>query len=232
MGHRLLHRILRGASRGEFFTNAKSDRPLLTGSALRIVSSSQGQFVLIDVPVPKTRKDLASTPAMAVSPQSHFDFDPVRLLQAYRERALSMGIHVLDDEAAFKTRDGKPVDRLFMVSTAERLREAVGVSIVDSKGARVEISAASWRAGFVMSSRDAKIVPTTMRANGRWASESGPAPYTVDTLKVFQDMTDAIISTHAKQAKPIKGGHYMSGALLLCTEQGGSVGLQSNSALS
>ena len=55
---------------------------LRTGSALRIVSSLQGQFVLIDVPVPKTRKDLASAPAMAVSPQSHFGFDPVRLLQA------------------------------------------------------------------------------------------------------------------------------------------------------
>jgi hypothetical protein len=76
---------------------------LRTGSALRIVSSLQGQFVLIDVPVPKKRKDLASTPAMAVSPQSHFGFDPVRLLQAYRGSALSMGIHVLDDEAAFKT---------------------------------------------------------------------------------------------------------------------------------
>ena len=214
---------------GEFFVRPGSDRPVLTGEAVRIMESSQGRFVIIDVPSPKTRKDLESIPAMAVSPTSDFLFDPVSLLLEYRSRAQEMGIDVLHGNAAFRLRSGLPLDRDFMVSHAERLSAAAGLEILDAKGKRVKISAASWRAGFVMSSRDAHVKPSTMRANGRWASEAGPVPYTVDTLQSFQNMSEAIIRSHTKQTQAgvrDAGGRFIASTLLLRTGQGGSFGLR------
>ena len=205
---------------GEFFVRPGSDRPVLTGAALTIMSSAQGRFVVIDVPSPKTRKDLESVPAMAVSPPGGIAFDPVTLLLEYRLRAREMDIDVLRSNAAFKMRNGLPLDRDFMVTNAERLCTTAGVEVLDAKGKRVKISAASWRAGLVMSSRDAQVKPSTMRANGRWASEAGPGPYTVDTLQSFQSMTEAIIRTHTKQTQAgvrDAGGRFIASTLLLRT---------------
>jgi hypothetical protein len=204
---------------GEFFIQPKSTRPLLTGAAVSICASAQGHYVLINVPSPKTRKDLASIPAMACSSahSSEFAFDPVNLLRAYRERASRLSINVLGHNAAFKSRDDRPIDRDFMVHRAERLRAAAGVEILNTDGKAIKVSAASWRAGFVMSSRQADIAPSTMRSNGRWSSTSGPVPYMVDTLDLFQQMSSQLVSDYYKRNNTgvAAGGKFVSSNLLL-----------------
>ena len=207
---------------GEFFTQSKSDRPLLTGAAVVLCSAAQGPYVLINIPSPKTRKDVVSVPAMAVSPmtsQSVFPLDPVTLLRAYRARAASLAIDVLGKNAAFKSKSGKPIDRNFMVGRAEKLRAATGVEILDTDGKPIKVSAASWRAGFVMSSRHADVLPSTVRSNGRWASAGGPVPYMVDTLELFQNLSKQLVKKHFEMKQTSvatnAGGKFVSCSLLL-----------------
>lgn len=204
---------------GEFFVQPKSDRPLLSGAAVLICESEQGPYVLINVPSPKTRKDLASIPAMACSSAllSDFIFDPVVLLRCYRRRAARLGINVLGHNAAFKSQNNKPIDRRFMIERAERLRAAAGIEILNTEGKPIKVSAASWRAGFVMSSRQADVSPSTMRSNGRWTSISGPVPYMVDTLELFQQMSRQLVSDYYKRNRKsvAAGGKFVSSNLLL-----------------
>ncbi len=131
---------------GEFFVQPKSERPILTGGAVSIRAAPTGPYVFIEVPSPKTRKDLVSIPAIAMSTVKGFCFDPVILLTLYRERAAAKSIHVLGKNAAFKSSDGKPISRVFMVSRAEKLRSAAGIEILNSSGNPIKVSAASWRA--------------------------------------------------------------------------------------
>jgi hypothetical protein len=161
---------------GEFFVQPKSDRPVLSGAAVSIRATQTGSFVFIEVPSPKTRKDLVSIPAIAMGTVKGFSFDPVVLLMLYRQRAAAQLINVLGKNAAFKSSDGKPITRSFMVSRAEKLREAAGIEILNSSGAPIKVSAASWRAGFVMSARQAGVMPDVIRNNGRWTSVGGPMP--------------------------------------------------------
>jgi len=207
---------------GEFFTQAKSDRPLLTGAAVILRSSPQGPYVLINVPSPKTRKDLLSIPAMAASPTASsktFPLDPVALLRAYRTRASHLGIDVLGKNAAFKSANGKPISRSFMVGRAEKLRATIKLEILNTKGEPIKVSAASWRAGFVMSSRNADVLPSTVRANGRWTSVGGPMPYMVDTLELFQKLSTQLVTNHyARTPRSVgtnAGGKFVSDSLLL-----------------
>ena len=206
---------------GEFFTQPKSDRPLLTGSAVSIHESPQGPYVLINVPSPKTRKDLISIPAMAASPSATFDafpLDPVVLLRAYRARASRLSIDVTGSNAAFRTLSTKPIDRLFMVGRAEALRKISKQLIIGTDGKPIKVSAASWRAGFVMSSRHADVLPSTVRSNGRWTSVGGPIPYMVDTLELFQNLSNQLVTKHYEKKKASvgnAGGKFMSSSLLL-----------------
>ena len=207
---------------GEFFVQPKSDRPLLTGKAVSLRSSALGPYVFINVPLPKTRKDLASIPAMAASPTkapANFPFDPVKLLSCYRARAAQKGINVLGEHAAFKSKHDTPIDRLFMVGKAEKLRAATGIVIRDSDGKPIKVSAASWRAGFVMSSRQADVQDSTVRANGRWTSVGGPIPYMVDTLDLFQKLSNQLVNKHYEKnqagVEPNAGGKFESCSLFL-----------------
>jgi hypothetical protein len=207
---------------GEFFTQPKSDRPLLTGSAVNIHESAQGPYVLINVPSPKTRKDLVSIPAMAASPAAthkYFPLDPVALLRTYRGRALTRSLNVLGSNAAFKTLNGKPLSRSFMVDRAESLRAAAHIKILDMDGKPIKVSAASWRAGFVMSSRHADVLPSTVRSNGRWTSAGGPIPYMVDTLELFQNLSTQLVTKHYEDSRrgvgTNAGGKFRSSSLLL-----------------
>jgi len=206
---------------GEFFVQPKSDRPLLTGAAVSLRRSNTGPYVYVEVPSPKTRKDLVSIPAIATSTVAGFAFDPVALLKAYRARAASSAINVLGKNAAFKSQDGKPINRLFMISRAERLRAAAGIKILNSAGKPIKVSAASWRAGFVMSARQADVMPEMIRVNGRWTSAGGPVPYSVDTLDTYQRMTCALVASHASQSRKGPGagtgagGQFASSSLLL-----------------
>jgi len=203
---------------GEFFIQPKSDRPILTGAAVSVRSSSTGPFVFVEVPSPKTRKDLISIPAIAASPMGNFVFDPVLLLRTYRERAILLRINVLGKNAAFKYGNGKPIDRLFMISRAESLRAAAKITILDTAGKPIKVSAASWRAGFVMSARQAGIMPDMIRNNGRWTSVGGPLPYTIETLDNYQQMTKSLVTSYAKstlKGAVSAGGQFASSSLLL-----------------
>jgi len=207
---------------GEFFQQPKSDRPLLTGKAVSVRESAQGPYVFINVPLPKTRKDLLSIPAMAASPSeapASFPFDPVKLLRCYRSRAAQKGLNVLGSNAAFLSQNGKPIDRLFMVGRAEKLRLATGIDIRDSNGKAIKVSAASWRAGFVMSSRQADVQDSTVRCNGRWTSAGGPIPYMVDTLDLFQKLSNQLVTKHYEKNRAgvgtNAGGKFVSSTLFL-----------------
>ena len=205
---------------GEFFVQPKSTRPVLSGKAVNIRGPPNGQYVFIDVPSPKTRKDKISIPAIAASPCSNFIFDPVSLLSIYRTRAAKLKINVLGENAAFKSGDGKPLCREFMISRAEELRAFSKIEITDMDGKPLKVSAASWRAGFVLSARQAGIVHENICANGRWASVGGPIPYTVETLDVFQSMSKRIAVNYSTSTqKGIgyagAGGQFASCSLLL-----------------
>ena len=205
---------------GEFFVQPKSDRPILSGAAVSLRSSTSGPYVYIEVPSPKTRKDLVSLPAIASCNIDGFTFDPVKLLRMYRSRAAELSINVLGSNAAFKSRDGKPIHRAFMITRAERLRVAARINIQNSNGKPIKISAASWRAGFVMSARQANITGDTIRSSGRWKSAGGPIPYSVDTLDIYQSMTTALVTDHTTRTLKgsgfsSAGGHFASSSLLL-----------------
>lgn len=200
---------------GEFFVQPKSERPILKGTHLQEMTSDQGTYILINVPSPKTRKDLMSIPAIAASPSTAFAFDPVALLRAYRARASMAGIDVLGNQAAFKSLNGQPIDRGFMISKAEYLRAKAGIVILNSEGKPIKVSAASWRAGFVMSSRSADVQASTMRSNGRWTSPGGPIPYMVDTVQLFQSMTNQIIADYTTRNRSNLGGKFVASSLLL-----------------
>ena len=207
---------------GEFFVQPKSERPILNGKSVSIHSPPTGAYVYIEVQSPKTRKDLVAIPAMAMGTNSGFQFDPVVLLRAYRARAAMKAINILGANAAFKTSKGKPIDRLFMISRAEQLRAAAGIVIRNTAGKPIKVSAASWRAGYVMSARQAGVFEETIRSNGRWTSVGGPLPYTVDTIGTYQAMTKSLVANYTKQTKKGAitfgsgaGGHFVSSSLLL-----------------
>ena len=205
---------------GEFFIQPKSDRPILTGAAVSLRSAPSGPYVFVEVPSPKTRKDLISLPAIASCNIDGYAFDPVKLLRAFRARAISASVNVLGSNAAFKSRNGKPIDRAFMISRAERLRAAAKIDVFNSSGKPIKISAASWRAGFVMSARQANITSDVIRSSGRWKSVGGPIPYTVDTLGTYQSMTTALVTDHTTRVLlgsgfSSAGGHFASSSLLL-----------------
>jgi hypothetical protein len=209
---------------GEFFIQPKSDRPILSGAAITIRESAQGPYALINVPSPKTRKDLVSIPAMAASPAvtfGTFPLDPVVLLRSYRSRAARLGIDVMGANAAFKTLKGNPIDRKFMIGRAELLRANAKVEILNSDGKPIKVSAASWRSGFVMSARHAEVLPSTVRSNGRWTSVGGPIPYMVDTLELFQNLSNQLVNKHYETsragagASTSAGGKFVGISLLL-----------------
>ena len=205
---------------GEFFVQPKATRPILTGKAVSIRGPPGEQYVYIDVPSPKTRKDIVSIPAIAASPSTGFIFDPVAFLTHYRARAAILKINVLGDNAAFKTKDDKPINRLFMISRAEKLRVLSKIEILDTDGKPLKVSAASWRAGFVLSARQAGIVQENIRTNGRWTSVGGPMSYTVETLDVFQAMSKRLASNYSTSTRKGigfagAGGQFASSSLLL-----------------
>ena len=107
-----------------------------------------------------------------------------------------------------------------MISRAEKLRAQANIEITDTDGKHLKVSAASWRAGFVLSARQAGIVQENIRTNGRWASVGGPIPYSVETLDVFQSMSKRLaISYTTSTLKGIgyagAGGQFASCSLLL-----------------
>ena len=193
--------MLFGALRGGEATSCPaSSRPLLLGKMVSLldVPGSLASGVQIRVPRAKTAQFAEYQDAFALDSHASFLLNPSLLLRSYRAaaRSLSPPIPVEGDFPAFRMRSGCAASRDFMVSRASALALRAGVCIRDDKGGRVPFSAASWRAGYVLSARSAGVDEFTIRANGRWASSSGPLPYSHASTASLQEASQRIV-THA-----------------------------------
>jgi hypothetical protein len=206
-----------GLRGGEFFTYPKSSRPLLRGKDITPVALRGVEFLVIDVPKPKNRPFACSARTFASGSMHLREFHPSLLLTAYRERARARGLNVVGTNSAFQSADGAPLTRDFMVTRAELLREKAGLVFLTTKGKPVMIYAASWRAGYVLSAQSAGVSSNTIRATGRWDSETGPRPYTFETTATLQTTADQIATCHLRLASITTqtGGQFVSSSLIL-----------------
>ena len=190
--------MLFGALRGgEATTSPGSSRPLLLGRMVSFIDTpgSLASGVHIRVPRAKTAQFQEYQDAYAMDSHAAFMLNPSRLLRAYRAAAnvLRPPIPVDGEFPAFRLRSGSAATRDFMVSRAKSLAQAAGIRVLDSKGQQVPFAAASWRAGYVLSARAAGIDEFTIRANGRWASTSGPMPYSNASTATLQEASQQIV---------------------------------------
>ena len=118
--------------------------------------------------------------AIAMSTTSSFLFDPVVLLKAYRSRALDKSVNALGKNAAFKSTDGKPIDRVFMISRAEKLRAAAGIRILNAAGKPIKVSDASWRAALscLRVKQVSCLTLSEPMAGGHLSADQCPTPLT------------------------------------------------------
>ena len=223
-----------GAMRGgELFTSPESTRPILEGRMVGIKFSQEASplgprraQVHISVPLPKTRSGVAYQLAVVASPLVKIDVDPVRALEAYRRKAMALGLDTSGGNPAFQLRDGKPVTRDFMVKRAHMLLRRTGVELVDEQGAPIKFKATSWRAGYVESATQAGVSELQVRATGRWASRIGMMSYSSRSEHTFQSAADAI-GMAAMQRGPLPTasvvvGKSSSGISSAVTPSGGS----------
>jgi hypothetical protein len=206
---------------GEFFTYPKALRPVLLRKNVSVVVGGGRRYVKINVVQPKTRPGISSEQAFAASPGAGHVLDPVTLWLEFDARRRRLG-HRLISEAvcpAFAREDGTAITRKFMVGRARALCKEAGLQVFDSDGNIVQIAAASWRAGFVLSARSAKVDEATIRAVGRWASASGPTPYTFDSTETIQLASQSIAFSSAgisgvRSSSSFAGGHYASSSIV------------------
>lgn len=190
--------MLFGALRGGELTRVRgSSRPILVGSDVFTfrIGEKDGSFssgVRIRIRAPKTEPGSAFQEASAIDASNHFSLNPSFWLDAYRLRASSLRLDVLNGQPAFKCMKGLPVTRDFMVGRANELRVQSGVAVLDADGSHVPFLAASWRAGYVLSARAAGIPEFLIRKAGRWASAGGPAPYTFASVVELRDASRAM----------------------------------------
>ena len=189
--------MLFGALRGgEATTCPGSSRPILLGRMVSFanVPGSLASGVHVRVPKAKTAQSQEYQDAYALDSHAAFLLNPSRLLLAYRAaaKALHPPIPVEGEYPAFRLRSGIAATRDFMVSRARTLSKFAGIRILDSAGKQVPFAAASWRAGYVLSARAAGVDEFTIRANGRWASSSGPMPYSFASTASLQEAAHRI----------------------------------------
>ena len=200
--------MLLGALRGGELTRVKgTSRPTLLGQdvflfSIREIDGSVSSGVKILIRAPKTEPGMAFQEAFAVDASSSFVLNPSFWLLAYRRAAEAQGLVVLGTQPAFKTARGDILSRDAMVARANALRVMTGVSIRDADGRTVPFLAASWRAGFVLSARAAGISEFLIRKAGRWASSSGPAPYTFASMAEFRSASLAMALTAGSAQLP------------------------------
>ena len=191
--------MLFGALRGgEATVSSSSARPILLGKMVSFldVPGSLASGVLVRVPRAKTAQFAEYQDAFAIDSHAAFILNPSLLLRAYRSaaRSLSPPIPVEGDYPAFRMKSGSVASRDFMVSRARSLAARAGVSIRDAEGNQVPFSAASWRAGYVLSARSAGVDEFTIRSSGRWASSSGPLPYSHASTASLQEASQKIVT--------------------------------------
>ena len=167
---------------GEFFTRPGGKRPILLRSMIFPSPVNQHcKLVRIEVPAPKTAVGALSQTAIASSPGRCFELDPWVLWTEYDGRRLQLLRPASDACPAFQRRSGKALDSGFMLGRTNDLCERCGIVVLDSDGSRVPTRSASWRAGFVLSAREARVPEPTINAAGRWKSAGGSWPYSFDS---------------------------------------------------
>ena len=73
---------------------------------------------------------------------------------------------------AFRMADGSALSKAWMLKRTRELLSEAGVVFPDHLGARVDVAAASWRAGGACSAKRAGVSDATICHMGRWASNS------------------------------------------------------------
>ena len=189
------------ALRGGEATRSKgSSRPVLVGRDVILDTSSTTSGVIIRIRKPKTEPGLDYQLGRAYDPEGEADLCPSSLLAAYRAKALSKGISVLDLEPAFKMANAAVLTLDFMLARANALKLKAGVRILDEGMVNVPFRAASWRAGYVLAARGAGISELQIRDTGRWSSDGGPAPYTFTSKEAFRSASTAMVKATATAA--------------------------------
>lgn len=181
---------------GEFFTYPGSKRPLLLESYVtkRVDEDTSGgprKVIMLKVPLPKTMQGQMFTYKVAVSavlPPARAQsergagrgFNTGRsLLDAYdawtayadRRNGRWPSIHGIE-RAAFTMENGEPLSRAFMVNTTRELMARAKIVCTNPSGERIDVVAASWRAGHVVSALDANFDEAYIKAAGQWTSKA------------------------------------------------------------
>jgi hypothetical protein len=202
---------------GEFFVREGSSRPVLRRSMLTVVrNSGPSAFIRVDVPSPKTNKQRSSEPALAMDPGSHFELSPIRLWLTYDSaRRRHFGIQP-QDPPAFQLQSGEPLSGSFMLGRARDLCRNANLQVLDCDGRVVPVGAASWRAGYVLSAKNAHISDSTICANGRWRSLPSAAPYSFESTRSLGQAATSISSLVCQggPSATFAGGRFLSDNVL------------------
>lgn len=176
--------FLRG---GEFLFSKGSDRPVLTVSDIVLQHKHGVDMIVVSVRAPKARWWLETESVVCLAPSSAPLLDPVWLVRGMRNLApVSSG--PLDP--AFPREDGLPVSKQWMLQKTRRLLELAGICFPDHLGARVDVGAASWRAGGACTAKRAGVSDATICHMGRWASNSFLKYTTAVELSELRDAVD------------------------------------------
>ena len=157
--------FLRG---GEFLWSRGSSRPLLRYEDISIKLVGDVRVVEISIRHPKARWWLRAENALCLSPSSSSLVDPVWLLDSLWRLRSPAG----PKAPAFSMEDGSPLAKSWMLRRTRELLEEAGVRFPDHLGARVDVAAASWRAGGACSAKRAGVSDATICHMGRWASNA------------------------------------------------------------
>jgi hypothetical protein len=110
----------------------------------------------------------------------------------------------------------------FLLDKAAKLSKAAGVSFVDLDEIQIPFRAASFRAGHVLSARMGRVPEAQIRATGRWASDGGPAPYSMTSEEAFASSSAAIVAAGAsvQRSKVYRMGAFSSSLAVFQATEG------------
>ena len=191
--------FLRG---GEFFSSAKSCRPVLGFRDVAIRSVDSRLSVVVSIPSPKARWWLKSQDVVCFPPSSSFDGDASLSPAIWWIWYSSLADPPLPpDGPAFVRADGSPLSRSWMVGQAASLLARSGAFLVDPSGRPLRVLASSWRAGGVASARLAGVSDAVIMSMGRWSS-SAWLNYSVPNTSDIPKASDAMWIAAAAEARP------------------------------
>jgi hypothetical protein len=201
---------------GEFFVRQGSSRPVLLRSMLTVERNTRSRYICVNVPTPKTDQRRSSEPALAMDPGPHFALSPILLWDTYEVARNRLFGPQNQDPPAFQLISREPLSGSFMLDRARSLCRLANLQVLDSFGQVVPVGAASWRAGYVLSAKNARIADSTICANGRWRSLPSSAPYSFESTRSLGDAALSI-SSQMYQGGPsatFAGGRFLSDNVL------------------